>query len=223
MKRVARPVLSVAAGAVVLAALMSLPAASASQNVDLMARWTAATIVNYKVIAEFSGEAFLFSAGGLNGRGMVTDRFEVEFDWNQAEYALVGKPIIRNFPSKLGALTPNGTCAITVSGPFEHATILELRNDDALRFANGVHGETQRELPGGTLPRPNEVGPCAAVHTAAPRSVRQRIVVPAPQGMMLAMPSGQAGFQHNGKSFVIKAASTEEKGWTFTVTPTIVK
>jgi hypothetical protein len=206
----------------VLGALMSARE-SAAQNMDLMAKWTAATVVNYKVTAEFSGEAVLFTADGLPGRGMVTDRFEVEFDWNQSEFAMIGTPIIKNFPSKLGSVLKNGTCTTTVSGAFEHATIVELRNDPSLGMANAVHAEVQRDLPAGTVAGANEVGPCAAIHQATARSVRQRIAVPAPNGMMLAMPSGQAGYQHNGKAFIIKATSSDEKGWTYTVTPTIVK
>jgi hypothetical protein len=90
-------------------------------------------------------------------------------------------------------------------------------------MSNAVHAEVQRDLPAGTVAGVNEVGPCAAIRQATARSVRHRIAVPAPNGMMLAMPSGQAGYQHNGKAFIIKATSSEEKGWTYTVTPTIVK
>lgn len=206
----------------VLGALVSARE-SAAQNIDLMAKWTSATVVNYKVTAEFSGEAVLFSADGLKGRGMVTDRFEVEFDWNPSEFAMIGTPKIRNFPSKLVSVLKNHTCTTTVSGAFEHATIVELRNDPALAMANAVHAETQRDLPAGTVASASEVGPCAMVLQAAAQSVRHRIAVPAPNGMMLAMPSGQGAYQHNGKSFIIKAGSTEDKGWTYTVTPTIVK
>ena len=204
----------------VLGALVSARE-SAAQNIDLMAKWTAATVVNYKVTAEFSGEAVLFSTGGLQGRGMVTDRFEVEFDWDQSEFAMIGKPIIKNFPSKLVSVLKNGTCTTTVSGAFEHATIVELRNDPALGMSNAVHAEAQRDLSAGTVAA--EVGPCTKVLQAAARSVRHRIAVPAPNGMMLAMPSGQVGYQHNGKAYIIKAPSSDEKGWTYTVTPTIVK
>jgi len=205
-----------------LGALMSARE-SAAQNIDLMTKWTAATVVDYKVTAEFSGEAVLFSTGGLHGHGMVTDRFEVEFDWNQSEFAMIGKPIIKNFPSKLVSVLKNGTCTTTVSGAFKHATIVELRNDPALGMSNAVHAETQRDLSAGTVATDSEVGPCAKVFQAAARSVRHRIALPTPNGMMLAMPSGQAGYQHNGKAFIIKAASSDEKGWTYTVTPTIVK
>ena len=210
-------------GAVLILGTLVSARESAAQNIDLMAKWTAATVVHYKVAAEFSGEAVLFTADKLPGRGMVTDRFDVEFDWNQSEFAMIGTPIITNFPSKLVSVLKNGTCTTTVSGAFEHATIVELRNDPALGMANAVHAEVQRDLPAGTVAGMNEVGPCAAIRQAMARSVRHRIAVPAPNGMMLAMPSGQAGYQHNGKAFIIKATSSDEKGWTYTVTPTIVK
>jgi len=176
-----------------LGALMSARE-SAAQNIDLMTKWTAATVVDYKVTAEFSGEAVLFSTGGLHGHGMVTDRFEVEFGWNQSEFAMIGKPIIKNFPSKLVSVLKNGTCTTTVSGAFKHATIVELRNDPALGMSNAVHAETQRDLSAGTVATDSEVGPCAKVFQAAARSVRHRIALPTPNGMMLAMPSGQAGY-----------------------------
>ena len=65
----------------------------------------------------------------------------LEFDWNQSEFAMIGKPIIKNFPSKLVSVLKNGTCTTTVSGAFEHATIVELRNDPALGMSNAVHAE----------------------------------------------------------------------------------
>jgi hypothetical protein len=210
-------------GVVLVLQVLMTTRESAAQNIDLMAKWTAATVVKYKVVADFSGEAVLFSAGGLQGRGMVTDRFEVEFDWNQSEFAMIGTPIIRNFPSQLVSVLKNGTCTTTVTGAFEHATIVELRNDPALAMSNAVHAEVQRDLAAGTVAGPSEIGPCASVLQAAAQSARQGIAVPAPNGMMLAMPSGQAGYQHNGKAFIIKATSSDEKGWTYTVTPTIVK
>lgn len=210
-------------GVVVVMGGFAFVRASSSQDIDLMAKWTAASVVHYEVSAEFSGEALLFSADGMRGRGMVTDRFEVAFDWDQPNFSMIGKPVIRNFPSRIVSILKNGDCTTTVSGAFEHATIVELRNDPALAMANAVHAETQRDLPAGTVAGPNEVEICGTVQHAAARSVRHRLAVAAPNGMMLAMPSGQAGYRHDGKTFVIEGGSTEDKGWTFKVTPTIVK
>lgn len=214
-----------AVGAAVLAvAFLGTGSVSAArQDVDLMARWTAATIVRYRVVAEFSGEAIIVETEDrLAGRGTVADRFEVDFEWNQQEYMMVGKPVIRNFPSKVGAVS-GVKCPATAKGTFELATVIDLKNDDTLRYANGLAAEVRRERPAGTVATMNERGPCAAVQPALARTETLQIVVPATPGMMLAMPSGQGGFEHNGKSFVIRMTSSQDKGWTYTVTPTIVK
>jgi len=199
----------------VLGALVSTRE-SAAQNIDQMAKWTAATVVHYKVTAEFSGETSIGEA-----RGMVTDRFEVEFDWNQSEFAMIGTPIIKNFPSNLVSLPKTG-CPNTVSGAFEHATIVELRNDPTLAMANAVHAEAQRDLPASTGGFSFEPGGPCTIKQAPAHSERQGFALPAPNGMFLAMPGG-GGYQHNGKAFIIKEASPDKKGWTYTVTPTIVQ
>jgi hypothetical protein len=197
---------------------------AARQNVDAMARWTAATVVRYHVVAEFSGDALIVeTAERLPGRGAVTDRFEVDFDWNQQEYTMVGTPVIRNSPSKVGGTVAGIKCPATVNGPFEHWTVVAVRNDDALRYANAVRAEVRRDLPAGTVATMSENGPCASVRQASARTQTLQMGIPATPGMMLGMPSAQGGVQHNGKSFVIKASNTQDKGWTFTVTPTIVK
>ena len=189
-----------------------------------MAKWTAATIVRYRVVAEFSGDAIIVeTADRLAGRASVTDRFEVDFDWNQQEYMMVGKPVIRNFPSKVGGTVSGVKCPATATGPFELATVVDVKNDDVMRYANAVMAEVRRERPAGTVATMNENGPCGLVHQAAARTDTLRMGIPATPGMMFGMPSQQGGMEHNGKSFVIRAASTEDKGWTFTVTPTIVK
>ena len=188
-----------------------------------MARWTAATVVRYQILAAFSGEAVVAKVPGSSGvTAQVTDRFEVDLQWNQQEYAIVGAPVIRNLPSTKGALTPS-KCPMNATGPFEHATVSAVRNDAALRYANGVMAEVRRDLSAGSLATSNEVGPCAVVLTGPATTETVRQPLPVPNGMMLAMPSGQGGYTHNGKAFVIKDGSTPAKGWTYTVTPTIVK
>ena len=200
--------------------------AAGRQNVDAMAKWTSATIVRYQILAEFSGEAVVARIVNGNAVGgvpaQVTDRFEVDLQWNQQEFAMVGTPVIRNFPSTKGALTP-GKCPTTAPGAFEHATVVAVRNDDALRYANSVLAEVRRDLSAGTLATMNEVGPCALVLSGQATMETVRHPLPVPNGMMLAMPSGQGGYTHNGKAFVIKDAATANRGWTYTVTPTIVK
>ena len=50
----------------VLALLIALAASSAAaQDMDAMAKWTAYTVVHYKVVGEHSGTAPLLKSGGM--------------------------------------------------------------------------------------------------------------------------------------------------------------
>jgi hypothetical protein len=65
-----------------------------AQNVDEMAKWTALTVVHYRVLGEHSGETPL--AGGSTH---ATGRVEIEFDWDQFEMKLAGPAKITNSPT----------------------------------------------------------------------------------------------------------------------------
>jgi hypothetical protein len=71
-----------------------------------MMKWSAAEIVHYDVLADFSGEVEIMRAQGTPYRTQVKDRVEVGFDWNQNETKLVGTPVVKNFPTTVGAVTP---------------------------------------------------------------------------------------------------------------------
>jgi hypothetical protein len=75
---------------------------ASGQDVDAMARWTAATVIRYRVVGEYSG--------AQNGLAEVTDRLEFDFDWDQTEMKIVGKPVIRNFPTKVGKVRAGPGC-----------------------------------------------------------------------------------------------------------------
>jgi len=80
---------------VVVAALVASTASA--QTVDARPKWKSVTIVHYKAIGEFSGPTTVVTGlkRAVNGTGTVTDRVEVEFDWNQKEMKLVGTPVFR--------------------------------------------------------------------------------------------------------------------------------
>jgi hypothetical protein len=113
----------------VLVLLIGLTTAPvAAQDVDAMAKWTAYTVVHYKVVGEYSGLAPVLVAKSLNRQAQVTDRVEFELDWNQQEFKLVGTPVVRNFPSKLGATAPVPNCPTPrVEGSFELMTLQTVR------------------------------------------------------------------------------------------------
>jgi hypothetical protein len=201
-----------------------------AQDIDAMAKWTAYQIVHYKVVGEFSGEVLVFKgAKGFSARAAASDRIEVEFDWNQQEFNLVGKPVIRNFPTKLGALIPPTKCGPpTVKGTFEHVTGLELTAPEALRMSGALVINVRRDLPGGAIPHQDEDEKCSAVDVAAATSETATLGIMAIPGMFLAMPAAatkEMSVTPDKKSIVSapgqKGASNY--GWTWTYTPTGVK
>ena len=76
-----------------------------AQDTDAMLKWTEAKVVHYRVVGEFSRTiGILAEDGPSGGNAPVTDRVEIEFDWNQENNKIVGKPVIRNFPTKVGTI-----------------------------------------------------------------------------------------------------------------------
>lgn len=212
-----------------LAAIVPLITLAASpafaQDIDAAARWMDLKIVHYRVVGEFSGEARIL--GDIKSPfpylastdASVTDRVEIEFDWDQEEMKLTGKPAIRNFPTNAGALAQVAGCPATkVEGVFEFATVLVLKDGAAL----GTVGlDIRRDYVGGATPRLKSDegggGACGdAWDTAAPKSVTDSdTTLGVPPAMMLAMPSEAYPLSEDGKSIILK-----KKGWTWTFTPT---
>lgn len=214
---------------VVLVALVVMPARASAQDMNAMAKWTEAKVVHYRVVGEFSGVVDILLAGHNLA---VTDRVEIEFDWNQEHNKLVGTPVIRNFPTKAGAIVPGVACpAPKVNGAFEFTTILSLKDqpDETTRMAAaGVVMESRRDHPAAEVPTkpPRAEASCGDTWAKLPaKSVPASEVLPVPLAMMLAMgPMGGGNISPDGKSFVEKfEPGTVNVGWTWTYTPTIVK
>lgn len=205
-----------------LAVAWSAPPAFA-QDVDAMAKWTAATVIHYSVVGEFSGETRIMSferTFPVSDTAQVSDRVEVEFDWDQQEFKPVGTPVFRNFPSTTGVLRVLEGCPATqVEGVFEFATITEWKE---LPYpTSGIGLVIRRDYVGGAIPHPaRESGAGACGHRWDPiaeKSETYESAVGAPPAMALAMP-GSIPISADGKSLI----ETRE-GWTWTYTPTIAK
>lgn len=123
-----------------------------AQDMDAMLKWTETKVVHYRVIGEFSRTVNVLSYDVRVG-APVTDRVEIEFDWNQEENTLVGTPVIKNFPSKTGAIVPMAGCpAAKANGAFEFITVLSLKDqpDETMRMAAaGLIMESRRDYPAG--------------------------------------------------------------------------
>lgn len=202
-----------------------------AQDMDAMVKWTEAKVIHYRVVGEFSSTMNILSG---RDKAPVTDRVEIEFDWNQEENKLVGTPVIRNFPTKMGPIVPLLDCpAPKVSGAFEFTTVLSLKDqaDATLRMAApGVIMASRRDNPTGEAPLlPDSASrSCGATwEKVAAKSVTTSDVFGIPLAMMLAM--GQAGGEKitpDGKSIIVEhdaGAIRAQEGWTWTFTPTIVK
>jgi hypothetical protein len=224
-----------------VSALAAFGNSATPQDIEAMAKWTSYQIVHYKVVGEFSGEATVLTGSGRTAitamRANLTDRIEVEFDWDQQEFTLVGKPVIRNFPTKLGSfvsplLGPNlnaKACpAPKMAGAPELVTGLSVKNDEALRMSGYVTLEVRRELPGGSYPSFGDTDTCGEVwETSKPVNETTAMTLMAVPGMYLAMPTADGGMKISAdKTSIImppgnKGASNY--GWTWTYTPTGVK
>ena len=204
----------VATGAIaMLAAAFIAPTASA-QNVDAMAKWTSLTVVHDKVVGEFNGlTTIVISSSHGDRKATVTDRVELEFDWNQTEMKLVGTPVIRNSPTKVVSLAPVTGCPETkVNGPFEFATALALTNHTAPGI---LELSIKRDHPLGAICWVSEVGP--SWDNAPAKSATSPMALTVPAAMALAVP-GMGMTTPDGKSLLVKGS-----GWTWTYTPTPVK
>jgi len=199
-----------------------------AQDTDAMLKWTETKVVHYRAVGEFSGTLIVLP----RSEAAVTDRVEIEFDWNQEENKLVGEPAIKNFPSKTGAMVPMAGCpAPKVSGAFEFITILSLKDqpDEMMRMSSpGLIMESRRDYPAAEVPLlPNSsAASCGSTwEKLAATSAAASEVLPVPLAMLLAMGKmGGSSISPDGKSFVNKFdAGTVNAGWTWTYTPTPVK
>lgn len=193
--------------------------AAAAQDVDAMAKWTALTIVHYRVVGEFSGETtVLISTGKLRRLAPVTDRVEIEFDWDQQEMKLASEPVIRNFPTQSGDIVPVTGCPpARVKGALEFATVLDLSDESDMRYSGVLELIIKRDYPAGSIPSVSE-DLCGAVWEDAPaksETITQPFTVAL--AMALTMP-GMIPTTSDGNSLVM-----ESEGWTWTQTPTPVK
>lgn len=215
-------------GLVLALMLLGCPRPVRAQDTDAMLKWTETKVVHYRAVGEFSGTLGILP----RAEAAVTDRVEIDFDWNQQEHQLVGSPAIRNFPSKTGAISPMLGCpAPKVNGVFEFITILSLKDqpDETLRLAApGLVMQGRRDYPASEVPLlpSSAAASCGSTwEKLAAKSETTSEILTVPLAMLLAM--GKMGGENvapDGKSFVYRfQAGTVNAGWTWTYTPTAGK
>jgi len=194
------------------ALLLIVPAGIFAQDIDAMAKWTALTIVHYRVVGEYSAESRLIA--GENTMVPATDRVELEFDWNQFDMNLAGEANITNAPTQF--TPPTGACPmVRSSGALEVATALAVK-DAAPGTVNVL---IKSDTPAGAARIASDDGSCGTEwrDVAAASTTRDQMLQILP-AMMLAMGPNPSMVTPDGKSMFVKGS-----GWTWTFTPTAVR
>jgi hypothetical protein len=201
--------------AIVAASLAATATAHAQQaDADAIARWTAARVVHYHMVGVYDGPAVI-AYNEPAGQATVTDRVEIDLDWDVQASTIVGEPKIVNAASEVRELRNTASsCPPPVpNGPYDH---FDVKTVTASRGALELKG-TRR------FPEIRVVSGCQGVEE--PRTVRpweqdvvERMVVPSP--LMLVAPA------HSVANLTVsedKASFTITGGpWTWTYTPTLV-
>ena len=187
---------------------------AASENAGEIARWTAAKVVHYHMVGVYDGPAVIAYREPA-GQATVTDRVEIDLDWDLKANAIVGEPTIVNAASEVRELRNT------------HALVSAADPERAVRSPDGedAHDQRRRARAEGhrSFPSIRVVSGCQGVQE--PRTIRpweqdvvERMVVPSP--LMLAAPA------HSVPNLTVsadKASFTITGGaWTWTYTPTIV-
>ncbi len=201
-------------------ALLAVPAAAQEVNMDLMAKWSAVTVVRYVVVGEFAATVPVLG-GQTMETGRVTDRVELTFDWNQNEFSLVGTASFKNFPSALSVTANQGCPAARINGPYDQLDVTSVTPQ-----SNVLQVVGKRSYPRGAVPSPAEPGsPCGAAwtdHAATTETAQMMLIVP--PTIYFAMPSaGIVGLTISRDSKSMILVQEENPGWTWTYTPTPVR
>ncbi len=212
-----------------LAGLTVAPARASAQDVDAMAKWAAYEVVHYHFVGAYSGDIYLLNIRqGLSGIAPVTDRVEIDFNWDQNEMQVIGDPVVKNFPSTVGKVLPSPKCPFArVEGEFEMATVTAVADMGGAMLTI----TSKRTFPAGAIPLIGEDNVCGGVNweVVAAATVTSEWIAVVPPAMMVVMPAG-AGYEStaDGKSLKVKGGSTGEQAtglndWSWTITPTPVK
>jgi len=204
--------------------MAAAPAVAQAIDFETMLKWTAAQVIHYKIVGEYSGEVPIMGQGGGGLMAKVTDRFEVEFDLQNNVNKLLGTPVIRNFPTKSEVVYDkrNKPCpAPRVDGAFEFSTVTAITAGGV-----GLTYSFRRDFVGGVVP--SMALECGSSNFVAMSETLSMKVVGVGVGIAMATlqpgkSNGEMTMTSDGKSLVMKGPNSEHIGWVWTVTPTIVK
>lgn len=189
-----------------------------------MVKWAEAKVVHYRIAGDFSGKMRILGGTHTIRHAEVSDHIEFEFDWDNQEMKLLGTPVLRNTATKLGVIDappPDllGCPPARIEAPPEFGTVTRVTAVSVL-----LQIELKSQSAGGALPWVGETsgGKCGDLwDQSTPAEGEFQVQLQLPPGMMLAMPAESTGYDvsKDGKSLLTKP----EKGWSWTITPSIVR
>lgn len=191
-----------------------------AQDSDLAAKWSGYAVVRYVVTGTYQGEPTIISSGKGQGRkAKVTDRVQLEFDWNQNEMGLVGAVKVTNSPSAVALIEQPGCPPTRLTGTYDHWEVAS-----ATVMAPLIQLAGKRSFPAGALPASGDRSQCVAGWdqvTARTEAVEMDLqVFPA---MFLGMPQAMGPDMSVSKDAKSIVFVDQQNGWTWTYTPTPVK
>jgi len=203
--------------------LVAQPAAG--QDFDAQLKWTAAKVVHYRIVGDFTGRMMIMQGKYTLQSAEITDHLEVELDWDNQEMVILGTPVVRNAPTKFAAGDTGGgppglSCPpLRMAKPAEFASVTRVTAMSILLVI-----EFQQQMGEGAIPwtGPTASGKCGdAWDPALPSTETLDVQLQLPPGMMLAMSPEQSGYDRSkdGKSLLPKP----ENGWSWVITPSIVR
>jgi hypothetical protein len=204
----------------------TLHAQQTQAQIEAMIKWGQAEDIHYDVVAEYAKDTRILIAApnstASGAQALVTDRYEVSFDWNPVALALIGKPVFRNFPSTFptAAVLFAKSCRVPppFTGVFDYVELL-----DSKQLGTGsLEFSAKRTYPEGLLPFLNEFGKCGLDPAPAKtESVTTGVVIVS--GMYFATPQAvpaNVTVLKDGKTMILK---DEPNGWTYTYTLKLLK
>ena len=205
--------------------VISIATAQSQPDLELMLKWQMAQSVHYDVVAEYAGTTAIMVSDVTSYGEAVRDKFELSFDWNPTEMAMVGKPSFKNFPSMVPSTLSgfkgfNGaTCpAPRPIGTFDYAEVTDVKM--GLLGSNSLDVTAKRTYMTGQIPYVNENG-CGNWATAVAKPQTEKISVLVPLGMWFAMPSAAGQNVTVGKDGKTMVWDDKPHGWKVTYTMTL--
>jgi len=212
--------------AILISCLGAVPLAAQQPDMNLMAKWSAVTVVHYVMTGEFKNELVIMRSNMLGeAKPTVTDRVQLTFNWDQQQMALVGPVGIQNSNATWVFAPPTGDCPLPrITAPYEGFTVTAVSGGSGMLTL-----KVKRNYAAGAFPRakPNVTASqevCGDVWVpVAATAEDDEMMVGVASTLWYAIPSAggeSVSVTKDGKSIVVVDAAT---GWTWTYTATPVR